>query len=135
MLNEILRYIRNYFPDTKGQMKGKFEIKEGKAVPFPSLVDGQYFLVEGSAMNDGVWNSTEELSDEIFEGVVTPLKIPKDFLALAKEIEEYQTKADASPYVSESFGGYSYTKATDANGTPASWQTAFATRLKTWRKL
>ena len=135
MLNEILRYIRNYFPDLSKQMEGEFDIKGGKAVPFPSLVSGQYFLIEGSAMNDGVWNDTAGLTDETFSGAITPLKVPKDLLALAADIEEYQKSADASPYVSESFGGYSYTKATDPNGTPASWQTAFATRLKAWRKI
>ena len=40
-----------------------------------------------------------------------------------------------SPYTSESFGGYSYTKATDANGAPIGWQKAFASRLNKWRKL
>ena len=35
----------------------------------------------------------------------------------------------------ESFGGYSYTKATDANGAPIGWHKAFASRLNEWRKL
>ena len=38
-------------------------------------------------------------------------------------------------YRSESFGGYAYTKATDANGAPIGWQKAFASRLNQWRRL
>ena len=57
--------------------------------------------------------------DEEFYGVITPLAIPREFLNLVKEIEDYQekaTKAGSGIYQSESFGGYSYTLATNKNG-------------------
>jgi hypothetical protein len=67
------------------------------------------------------------------------MAIPKDFLALAKEIEDWQAKyGDVlnSPYTSESFGGYSYSKASGKNGGGAvTWQDAFATRLNLYRRI
>ena len=65
------------------------------------------------------------------------MAVPPTLIALSAEIEEYN-KSDAgkaSPYISENFGGYSYTKATDANGAPIGWQKAFASRLNKWRRL
>jgi hypothetical protein len=63
--------------------------------------------------------------------------VPPTLIALAADIEEYEKKAKetVSPYNSESFGGYSYTKATDSSGTPISWEKAFAKRLNKWRKI
>ena len=56
-------------------------------------------------------------ADERFEGAVWALAVPPAVIALAGEITEWQEKngeAVLSPYTSESFGGYSYTRATDA---------------------
>ena len=58
--------------------------------------------------------------------------VPPAFEAVAAEIEEWKQKnAEVinSPYQSESFGGYSYTKGT------ASWQGVFSKRLNRWRKI
>ena len=67
------------------------------------------------------------------------MAIPKDFLAIAKEIEDWQTqyaKALTSPYQSESFGGYSYSKASGKNGGGAvTWQDAFASKLNLYRRI
>jgi hypothetical protein len=77
------------------------------------------------------------LTDEVFEGAVWAMAVPPTLIALAAEIKAYNDSdaGKASPYTSESFGGYSYTKATDANGAPIGWQKAFASRLNKWRKL
>lgn len=135
MLFEILKHIRNFFPDVSKQKEGKFEVKDGALIPSLSLLEGQYFLIEGSVLNDGVYNSTTNLKNETFEGRITPLKIPKEFLGLVDEIESYMANEKPSNLISESFGGYSYTKATTATGNVASWQNAFGTRLNAWRKI
>jgi hypothetical protein len=65
------------------------------------------------------------------------MRLPPAVIALAAEIKAYN-ESDAgkpSPFTSESFGGYSYTKATDASGAPIGLQKAFASRLNKWRKL
>lgn len=136
MLYEILKHIRNFFPDEEHQKSGVFVVEGGAIHPFPNLSKGQYVLIEGSALNDGIWNDDlSKLEDETFTGTITPLKIPKEFLNLVAEIESYQANAKPSEYVSESFGGYSYTKARTASGNVASWQSAFGTRLNAWRKI
>lgn len=137
MLNEILKHIRNYFPDTSKRLTGSFEVKGGTINPFPYLADNQYFLIEGSALNDKVWKNGElgKLQDEDFDGAITPLKIPADFLELVAEIEEFEANNQASIATSESFGGYSISRATTAEGNIASWKNAFGSRLNSWRKV
>ena len=68
------------------------------------------------------------------------LAVPKAVIDLSGEIEAWQEKngeAAASPYQSESFGGYSYTKRSAGSDSNAlnGWQDAFRGRLNDWRKL
>ena len=136
MLNEICAEIRNYFPTEKRY--GNFTIKNGSISPVDFLQEGQYFRIVGSVFNDGVYQYPEaSLTDEVFEGAVWAMAVPPTLSALAAEIKAYND-SDAgkpSPFTSESFGGYAYTKATDANGAPIGWQKAFASRLNKWRKI
>ena len=138
MLTEICAELRNYFEVPNGRHFGKFEISGGSIAPLDFLQEGQYFRIVGSVFNDGVYQyPATSLTDEVFEGAVWAMSLPPDLIALSAEIEEYN-KSDAgkaSPYISENFGGYGYTKATDASGAPIGWQKAFASRLNKWRKL
>ena len=138
MLTELLAEIRNYFEVPNGRHFGTFTISGGSIAPLDFLQEGQYFRIAGSVFNDGVYQyPATSLKDEVFEGAVWAMALPPSIIALSAEIEEYN-KSDAgkpSSYTSESFGGYSYTKATDANGAPIGWQNAFASRLNKWRKL
>ena len=138
MLTEICAELRNYFEVPNGRHFGKFEISGGSIAPLDFLQEGQYFRIVGSVFNDGVYQyPATSLTDEVFEGAVWAMAVPPTLIALSAEIEEYK-ESDAgktSPYTAESFGGYSYTKATDANGAPIGWQKAFASRLNQWRKL
>ena len=138
MLTELLAEIRNYFEVPNGRHFGKFTISGGSIAPLDFLQEGQYFRIDGSVFNDGVYQyPATSLTDEVFEGAVWAMALPPSLIALSAEIEEYN-KSDAgkaSPYISENFGGYGYTKATDASGAPIGWQKAFASRLNRWRKL
>ena len=138
MLTEICAELRNYFEVPNGRHFGKFEISGGSIAPLEFLQEGQYFRIVGSVFNDGVYQyPATSLTDEAFDGAVWAMAVPPTLIAISAEVEEYN-KSDAgkeSPYTSESFGGYSYTKATDASGTPIGWQKAFARRLSKWRKL
>jgi hypothetical protein len=136
MLDEILAEIRNYF--TVSVHSGDFEVIGGRLSPLDFLQNGQYFRIVGSVMNDGVYRYPYSgLTDETFSGEIWALAVPPTLIALAADIEEYEKKAKetVSPYSSESFGGYSYTKATDSSGAPISWEKAFAKRLNKWRKI
>lgn len=138
MLTELCAELRNYFEVPNGRHFGKFTISGGSIAPLDFLQEGQYFRIVGSVFNDGVYQyPATSLADEVFEGAVWAMALPPSIIALAAEIEAYNESdaGKASPYTSESFCGYSYTKATDANGAPIGWQKAFANRLNKWRKL
>ena len=139
MLEQVLMNIRNWFPVKGGIHSGTFTIKDG-GITLPFLADGQYFRICGSVFNDGLHQyNVLDLTDETFNGTIWALSIPQPIIDLANEIQEWQDKnADAlsSPYSSESFGGYSYSKATDAEtGGAVTWQSAFKKQLSAWRKI
>ena len=138
MLTELCAELRNYFEVPNGRHFGTFTISGGSIAPLGFLQEGQYFRIVGSVFNDGVYQyPATSLTDEVFEGAVWAMAVPPTLIALAAEIEAYN-ESDAgkpSPFTSESFGGYAYTKATDENGAPIGWQKAFASRLNKYRKL
>lgn len=134
MLYEVMRHIHNFFPTDKCE-EGTFAITGG-VLNLPFVKDGQYIYIEGSTMNDGVYQyPLSELDDETFKGFITIINPPKAFLSLVSEIERYEAENMASPYQSESFGGYSYTRATNKNGDIAGWQDVFKSKLNVWRKI
>lgn len=137
MLTELCAEIRNYFPEPNGIHTGTFIISGGKLAPLDFIKDGQYIRIVGSTFNDGVYQYPAiDLTDETFAGAVWALAIPPAVTALAAEIKEYNEKdGKPSAYTAESFGNYSYTKATDASGAPLSWEKAFAKRLNKYRRM
>lgn len=143
MLTELCAELKNYFlrDRSKDIHYGEYTISNG-SIDLPFLLDGQYFRIVGSVLNDGVYKyPTNSLpADEMFVGSVWAMAVPLSVIALSEEIEEWNTKnADmlASPYTSESFGGYSYTKASggSAGGGSFTWKDQFASRLAKWRRL
>ena len=149
MLTQLCQYLRNWFERDK--FYGSFTIaggvltyEDGTALP---LLTGQYYRIVGSVFNDGVhrWEDQEEtLPEETFTGAVWSMGIPADVLTLAADIQTWAAKyagadsAAMSPFTSESFGGYSYSKnagGTAGTGGGTSWQAVFADRLAPWRKM
>lgn len=130
-------------------MHGSFEIFEGKLINadfIRSIKNNQYFRITGSIFNDGVYKYTSDLAliDEIFTGSIWLMAIPKEVIDLDKEIEDWKNKyltldgEAMSPFQSESFGGYSYSKVSSGNSSNSSvptWQSTFASRLNQWRKI
>lgn len=140
MLEQVLTHIHNWFQ--VGIYPGTYTIEDG-CITLPFLRDGQYFRIVGSVFNDGLHRygpDMEALTDESFDGSVWALAIPKAVIDLAGEISDWQKRYGEvveSPYTSESFGGYSYSKASGANesGGSGGWQAAFRARLNPYRKL
>ncbi len=135
ILTELCAHLRNWFVRSDSDKHiGTYEITSG-IIDLPWLADGQYFRIVGSVFNDGVWQyPTSELVDETFDGAIWAMAVPPDVEALVSEIGAWEEKyrdAVHSPYASESFGGYAYTKADGCD----SWRTAFRSRLARWRKL
>lgn len=134
-LTELCAELRNYFEVSKHF--GNFEISGGQ-ISLDFLKNGQYFRIIGSTFNDGVYQyPADDLTDELFAGAIWAMAVPPAVIALSAEIEEFNNSEAAKPttYVSESFGGYSYTKATDSDGAPLGWRKVYADRLRKWRKL
>ena len=76
------------------------------------------------------------MTGETFDGVVWALAVPKSVISLADEIAAWNEKnGTPGPYTSESFGGYSYSKATNASGVAVGWQDVFKSRLNAWRRI
>ena len=139
MLEQVLMNIRNWFPVKGGIHSGAFTIEDG-GITLPFLANGQYFRICGSVFNDGLHQYPEDdLVDETFNGTIWALAIPKAVIELADEIQKWQEKngeAASGIYQSESFGGYSYSKATDsASGGAVTWQSVFKRQLSAWRKI
>lgn len=144
MLTELCQELKNWF-DVDRRF-GTFVIEDGE-LSASFLQAGQYFRIVGSVFNDGVYQyPAAELNDETFDGAVWAMAVPPDVIALADEIEAWCAKyqgadsAAMSPFASESFGGYSYSKgsggsSSGGSGGSGSWQGAFASRLNLWRKI
>lgn len=137
MLEQILDYIHNYF--IKEVYRGTFKIELG-SIDLDFLQDGQYFKIVGSVFNDGVYRyPNTELTDETFTGEIWAMVVPPSVIALSVEIQDWVTKygeTTNSPFNSESFGGYSYTKGGAGNGGNAgTWQGVFGSRLSRWKKI
>lgn len=144
-LTEVCANIKNYF--VRDIYSGAFTLSPGTA-PLDSLLDGQYFRITGSILNDGVFQNTAEdlanLRTETFSGEIWSMAVPRDFEQLCEDIAAWREKYESlesesmSPFSSESFGGYSYSKgvsSSDGGGSGVTWQSQFRTRLNTYRRI
>lgn len=136
MLETVLQNLNNWFLVPDGVHAGEVTVQGGQ-ITLPFLQTGQYFRVVGSVFNDGLHQyPVADLTDETFTGSVWALAVPKAVIELAEEIDAWQTKnGDPGPFTSESFGGYSYSKATNASGMAVGWQDVFKSRLNDWRRI
>lgn len=139
MLTELCGVLRNWFETDR--ISGTYTVENG-SITLPFLQNGQFFRVVGSVFNDGVHQYPDyAMEDETFDGSIWPMSVPPALLCLGEEIKAWQEKNGdiaASPYTSESFGGYSYSKTTSGSATGAgmvTWQSVFKSRLNQWRKI
>ncbi len=139
MLEQLLGHLHNWFIDRT--VSGSFDIRNG-SIDVDGMQDGQWFRIIGSVFNDGLHLApANDLHDESFNGKVQLLAVPQAVVSLAEDIKAWcddNAKALASPYTSESFGGYSYSKAADSfggTGAPLGWQYQFRSRINEWKKL
>ena len=145
-LDVLCAELKNYFiKDRSAIHLGDFEVKDGMVSPLDFMKQGQYFRIVGSDLNDGVYlynGEPMDLKDEVFNGAIWAMSVPPIVIALSADIDAWRAKNEAldsenmSPYTSESFDGYSYSKGGNSRGgTATSWQSQFADRLKPYRRL
>lgn len=109
-------------------------------VRYVSLINANVFI-PGSDIR--WWEPVSEIEhsirNEAFQGLIFPLAIPPDFISLCHAIEKYANILESDPkqalLIAESFGGYSYNKATNSDGIPPRWQQAFRISLNSDRKM
>lgn len=149
MIGTICAEIKNFFTYEEDRHLDDWTIENGVLTPFLDIPT-DYIRIVGSRRNDGVHkrkqDGTFDLTDESFHGAVWVMSPPADFLALVAEITEWQAKyggvgsENMSPYQSESFGGYSYSKSsgrTSENSVSSvpTWQALYSSRLKQYRRI
>lgn len=140
-LTELCKELRNWFVRGSDDVfRGRFNISDGSIENLDFLQDGQYFRIKGSVFNDGVYqHPASNLTDEVFDGEIWAMRIPSEIVELFNEINTWiEDNSDSinSPYQSESFGGYSYSKVSGGGTSQGiTWQGQFSSRLTPWRKL
>lgn len=153
-ITEYCMECRNFFaPATKKENHsfihtGEFTISGHGITPLDFIAAGQYFRIVGSAINDGVYCNTvdglADLTDETFTGAIWEMSVPRAFIAKCAEIAAWRMKNEAadssnmSPFMSESFAGYSYSKGgggSSGGGNAISWRQQYAKDLNAWRRL
>lgn len=154
-LEKVLAHIHNWFTRETLSISG-CEVVGGQlpASVAEAVPSGAWYRIEGSYLNDGLHlrgAEDEGLTDEEFDGTLTVLTVPKALLAVVDEISDWvaanaeaRSKAAASPYQSESFGGYTYSVRSDLTGGSSGssggggltgWQAAFKSDLDPYRRL
>ena len=147
MLTELCQELRNWFE--KEKHFGTFTIEGGQLTDSSFLQDGQYYRIVGSVFNDGVYVNTPDdasLIDETFDGAIWAMAVPPTVVALSDKIDAWEAEYGGvgnpllSPFDSESFGGYSYSKASGgSSGSGGSsvptWKSIFADELNRYRKI
>lgn len=142
MVGEICAFIHNYFE--RETHKGTFTVENG-VLSADFLQTDQYYRIIGSVFNDGVHqHPSADLHDEVFTGEVRAMAVPPAVIALAADIQDWLDKYGdtvLSPYNSESFANYSYSKSSGGNrrdgsgGDVITWQSVFGAQLNQWRKI
>jgi len=141
ILTQICGELNNWFTDRNASAAyGTYEIKNG-TLPLDHITEGQCVRIVGSIFNDGVhMYPFYDLQDETFTGAVMPMRIPPEVMQIAAEVQRIEAEGGfanaVTLYISESFGGYSRTCATDGNGVPLSFIKLLVNqRLEKWRKM
>ena len=148
MLTEICGYLHNWFCEDEDIVVGTIVVGDSEiTVPYGVIQPGQYIRIVGSVFNDGVWKYGEaEFTPEEYEGALYLMKVPKKVIDIAQEMSEWQSKyggvnsKSMSPFNSESFAGYSYSKSAgggfgEGQADPNSVFSVYGARLAQWRKL
>lgn len=143
ILEEVLDHIHNHFErDSQTINVSDCQISDGALPESIAIPNGAWYMVHGSWLNEGMHlHPATDLVDETFSGTITVMRIPRPLLRVVEDICAWQLANGAaadSPFQSESFGGYSYTKSSgtsqDGSGLTG-WRLAFRDRLSTWRKI
>lgn len=154
MLGQVCDFVHNYFVCDSDSHSGTFTVSNG-TIDLPFVLDGQRFRIRGSKLNDGIYTYQSgsvydddgiagvTLLSETFTGTIDAMSVPRAFQLIVEDIIAWKAKNKEildSPFISESFGGYSYSKGTQTDskghlGGVLTWQVAFRDQLRAYRKI
>lgn len=138
----VMRECRNYFET--GYLKTQFTIAGGVISPGALFRAGAYIAITGSLFHNGVFLIAEGnvlegaapgVADETFVGRVYFLCPPAGFLDVCQDIAAFIEKTPKGGYESESFGDYSYTRASGKSGGVLTWKQHFMDDLAQYRRM
>lgn len=141
-ITDLCEELKNYFDYERRH--GNFTISDSTIVLDDYLSNGQYFRIVGSRFNDGVYKyPASGLKNETFNGAIWAMAVPPAVVTLMGEMNDWLERYGASdaaqsPFQSESFGGYSYSKGGSGSGDANdsnTWQGHFRGRLNKYRKI
>lgn len=146
-MNEVeilMQECNNYFYKTYEH--STFAIQDGIINSTGKYLVGQYIKIEGSILNDGVYKiesmnnnkiNITELSNEVFEGCIYGLSVPKGFIELSTKIKQFidDPKAKITNLTSESFNNYSYSRGSKQNGANITWNDIFIDDIRSYKSL
>lgn len=150
-ITDICVECKNFFlkNGTDDIYPGTYTISGGMISQLPdNIINGQYIRIVGSKLNDRVIKydiaGMSELTDETFNGSIWDMSVPVNFVKLCEDIGDWISKNESadsaamSPFSSESFGGYSYSKGSGSSSTGGAatvWQDVFRPRLNSYRRI
>ena len=145
---EICLECKNFFCGSDDIFSNTFTIENGQITNTGFLAENQWFRIQGSKFNDGVYENKaaalSQLTPETFKGSIWAMNPPKAFIAMCSDVEAWKAKYSGvdsvamSPYQSESFAGYSYSKGSQSGAdgyNSTDYMSVFADRLRKWRRL
>jgi hypothetical protein len=156
MMTQLCQELNNWFDRGQEKFFGTITIHEDGTMtcnnssfsdsPITPL-EGQFFRIVGSALNDGAhqYPDTSMLQETFEDGAVWLMAVPPTVRKLAEKIQAWRDKYESvdsaamSPFNSESYSVYSYSKGSGSSGksgyNPSSWQSVFSNQLNAWRKV
>ena len=145
-LSRICANLRNYFIQVGQDVyTGTYTVNNHDITPSSPLIDGQYFRVVGSVLNDGVYlygnaESMAKLKDETFDGAIWAMRVPQSFLDLVDDYDRLNAKVEelalvSAGFASESFDGYSYTLSSGAPAELLQWKSRLDAELNQYRRI
>lgn len=132
-------FYRTYEHDT-------FAIKSGVISTTGKYLPNQYIKIEGSILNDGIYKiekmdndkiNIASLQDEVFEGCIYGLAVPKGFIELSEKVNEFLQNPKSTPtnISSESFNNYSWSKGKKVNGANITWNDVFIDDIRAYKQI
>ena len=138
----VMRECRNFFEATSET--GVYTITSSVIDLQGGYLPGQYILITGSSINNGLYLLTDTAytldmaQDETFIGIIYGLRVPADFVTVCNEIKTFNDSEMGKPtnIVSENvLGVHSYSLGIDKSGIIAGWQAVFSSRLAPFRRM